>query len=134
MRYAWLALVGVSCTFAAWAVWQQAPAPPQPPQFVALFSIEVEPGNGQTFIDRFQQRAKLVDKAKGFRGLFVLQHSENAHKFVVMTLWDRAEDFRAWVNSEEFRKAHAQGGVPAKAMQLDTYLVRLVASKPDAKE
>ena len=87
--------------------------------------VEVEQGQEKAFIERFQKRARLIDKAKGYKGMFVLQHTQNANKFLVVTLWRDESSFRAWVNSEEFRKAHAEGGVPTKAMQLDTY--RIVA-------
>ncbi|MFA0778338.1 MAG: hypothetical protein PVTTEEND_002052 [Candidatus Fervidibacter sp.] len=125
----WLVLSGAMALFAlALFVWgQQASEPPkdEPPQFVTAFSVEVEQGQEQAFIERFQKRARLIDKAKGYKGMFVLQHTQNANKFLVVTLWRDESSFRAWVNSEEFRKAHAEGGVPTKAMQLDTY--RIVA-------
>jgi len=55
--------------------------------------------------------------------MYVLQHTQTANKFLVVTFWKDEASFRDWVNSEEFRKAHAQGGVPTKAMQLDTYQI-----------
>lgn len=125
----WFVLSGatafVALVLLAWG--QQASEPPkdEPPQFVTAFSVEVEQGQEQAFIERFQKRARLIDKAKGYKGMFVLQHTQNANKFLVVTLWRDESSFRAWVNSEEFRKAHAEGGVPTKAMQLDTY--RIVA-------
>ncbi|MFA0733181.1 MAG: hypothetical protein LKKZDAJK_000373 [Candidatus Fervidibacter sp.] len=125
----WRGLLGVFAFVAlallAWG--QQASEPPkdEPPQFVTVFSVEVEQGQEKAFIERFQKRARLIDKAKGYKGMFVLQHTQNANKFLVVTLWRDESSFRAWVNSEEFRKAHAEGGVPTKAMQLDTY--RIVA-------
>jgi heme-degrading monooxygenase HmoA len=125
----WRGLLGVFAFVAlallAWG--QQASEPPkdEPPQFVTVFSVEVEQGQEQAFIERFQKRARLIDKAKGYKGMFVLQHTRDANKFLVVTLWRDESSFRAWVNSDEFRKAHAEGGVPTKAMQLDTY--RIVA-------
>ncbi len=93
------------------------------PQFVSVFSVQVEEGRAQEFIERFRKRARLIDKAKGFKGMFVLQHAQESNKFLVVTFWDDEKSFHAWVNSEEFRKAHAEGGVPAKEMRLDTYRV-----------
>jgi heme-degrading monooxygenase HmoA len=125
----WRGLLGVFAfvALALFAWGQQASEPPkdEPPQFVTVFSVEVEQGQEQAFIERFQKRARLIDKAKGYKGMFVLQHTQNANKFLVVTLWRDESSFRAWVNSDEFRKAHAEGGVPTKAMQLDTY--RIVA-------
>ncbi|MCS7191488.1 MAG: antibiotic biosynthesis monooxygenase [Armatimonadetes bacterium] len=95
----------------------------EPPQFVTAFSVEVEEGHEKEFIERFQRRARLIDKAKGFKGVYVLQHTQSANKFMVVTFWKDEASFRAWVNSEEFKKAHAQGGVPTKMTQLDTYRI-----------
>lgn len=104
---------------------QNEPQKDEPPQFVTAFSVEVEEGHEKEFIERFQKRARLIDKAKGFKGVYVLQHTQNDNKFLVVTFWKDEASFRDWVNSEEFRKAHAEGGVPTKATQLDTY--RIVA-------
>jgi len=93
------------------------------PQFVTVFTVEVEKGYAQEFIERFKKRARLIDKAKGFKGLFVLQHTQEDDKFLVVTFWENEKSFHDWVNSEEFRKAHAEGGVPTKATKLDTYRV-----------
>ncbi len=97
----------------------------EPPQFVTVFTVEVQEGHEKEFVERFQKRARLIDKAKGFNGVYVLQHTQTGNKFLVVTFWKDEASFRAWVESEEFRKAHAEGGVPTKAMQLDTY--RIVA-------
>ncbi len=114
------------------AAWQPSESKvDKAPQYIALFSVEVEPGHESVFVERFQKRARFVDKAKGFCGLFVLQHQRDANKFVVMTLWQDEANFRAWVNSEEFRKGHGQGNLPVRQMQLDGYKVVLSAPKPD---
>ncbi len=93
------------------------------PQFVTVFTVEVEKGYAQEFVERFKKRARLIDKAKGFKGLFVLQQTQESDKFLVVTFWENEKSFHDWVNSEEFRKAHSEGGVPTKAMKLDTYRV-----------
>ncbi len=95
----------------------------EPPQFVTVFTVEVQEGHEKEFIERFQRRARLIEKAKGFKGMYVLQHNQTANKFLVVTFWKDEASFRNWVESEEFRKAHAEGGVPTKATQLDTYLI-----------
>ncbi len=74
----WLAFAGMIFPFAfALFAWVQQPGEPQkeaPPQFVSAFALEIEPGHEQAFIERFQKRAKIIDQAKGFKGMFVLQH------------------------------------------------------------
>ncbi|MCS7264094.1 MAG: antibiotic biosynthesis monooxygenase [Armatimonadetes bacterium] len=103
----------------------EQPQKEEPPQFVTAFSVEVEEGQEKEFIERFRRRTRLIDKAKGFKGVYVLQHTQASNKFMVVTFWRDEASFRAWVNSEEFKKAHAEGGVPTKMTQLDTY--RIVA-------
>ncbi len=102
---------------------QQETAKDEPARFVTVFTVEVQEGHEKEFVERFQKRLRLIDKAKGFKGMYVLQHTQTANKFLVVTFWKDEASFRDWVNSEEFRKAHAQGGVPTKAMQLDTYQI-----------
>ena len=126
----WWILVGLSLlVLVATVAWQQGETAKgeevkeTPSQFVSVFSVEVEQGHAQEFIERFQKRARLIDKAKGFKGLFVIQHTQEGNKFLVVTFWENEKSFHDWVNSEEFRKAHAQGGVPTKAMKLDTYRI-----------
>ncbi len=128
MRWMLIGLVSVvAVVITLWST--RGLAQPKPVGFVSAFTVEVEPGNEQLFVERFQQRAQLVDKAKGFRGLFVLQHIRHANKFIVLTLWEDEASFRAWVNSEEFRTAHGKSNVPTVSTQLDTYRVRLSTQK-----
>lgn len=123
-------LLGSAAAFAVWAQGkQESQNKPVQPNFVAMFNLKVERGHEQEFVKRFQERAGLIDKAEGFLGLFVLQHKEESDRFTVMTLWREESDFHRWVNSEEFKRAHARGGVPTKEMRLDTYTVKLTTLK-----
>ncbi|GBC98643.1 Heme oxygenase (staphylobilin-producing) 2 [bacterium HR17] len=129
MQWWTIAVLAALAIAIAVALQPNEPQPTEPqkdePQFVTAFAVEVQEGCEREFIERFQKRARLIDKVKGYKGMYVLQHTQTANKFLVVTLWKDEASFRAWVNSEEFRKAHAEGGVPTKTMQLDTY--RIVA-------
>lgn len=114
-------LIAVALAFQGGQTKTSEPQKDEPPQFVTVFTVDVQEGHEKEFIERFQKRARLIDKAKGFKGMYVLQHTQTANKFLVVTFWKDEDSFRAWVNSEEFRKAHAEGSVPTKEMQLDTY-------------
>ncbi|MGQ9463528.1 MAG: antibiotic biosynthesis monooxygenase family protein [Candidatus Fervidibacter sp.] len=127
-------LLGLVVPFAMWAQGKQESqnkpqSRPAQPNFVAMFKLKVEKGYEQEFVKRFQERAGLIDKFEGFLGLFVLQHREESDSFIVMTLWRDESDFHKWVNSEEFKRAHARGGVPTKETKLDTYTVKLTVLK-----
>lgn len=125
----WTIAVWTALAIVAALALQQSESKPEearkdePPQFATVFTVEVQEGHEKEFIERFQKRARLIDKVKGFKGVYVLQHTQTANKFLVVTLWKDEADFVAWVNSEEFRKAHAEGGVPTKATRLDTYRI-----------
>lgn len=123
-------LLGSAAAFAVWAQGKQGSQnKPAQPNFVAMFNLKVEQGYEQEFVKRFQERAGLIDKVEGFLGLFVLQHRGESDRFIVMTLWRDESDFHKWVNSEEFKRAHARGGVPTKETKLDTYTVKLAPLK-----
>ncbi|MEB3780157.1 MAG: antibiotic biosynthesis monooxygenase [Desulfurococcales archaeon] len=53
----------------------------------------------------FKNRARLVEKVKGFIGIEVLASKER-REVLVITLWDSKESFDAWVRSREFDVAH----------------------------
>lgn len=75
---------------------------------VAMFHVEVAPGHEDEFLERFRQRARLVERMLGFQGFELLRDRETPNRFIVMTRWDRYEDFVAWMESEQFQKAHAR--------------------------
>jgi len=60
-------------------------------------------------LKRFSKRKRFVDKFPGFKG-FKLFASKEDLAIMVMTLWDSKEDFKRWVESEEFEKAHKGRG------------------------
>ena len=59
--------------------------------------------------------------------------------YVVFTLWESRKDFENWVESEEFRKGHAQSGtLPPEAFtqsnKLELHEVFLDSTRPDLEE
>ncbi|MGP6240209.1 antibiotic biosynthesis monooxygenase family protein [Cuniculiplasma sp. SKW4] len=62
------------------------------------------------FEDRFRKRNGDVDKFPGFLSNKILKPVEG-NEYIVMTFWNSMDDFKAWVNSEEFKKAHS-GDIP----------------------
>jgi heme-degrading monooxygenase HmoA len=90
---------------------------------VAMFHVEVAPGHEERLIEGFRHRAKLVDTMPGFLGFELLRHRDEPNKFLVITRWERYEDFIAWTESEQFRKAHEREGAPTLSTQLALYEV-----------
>ncbi len=78
--------------------------------------IPVAVGHEAAFEERFRGRAGLVERHPGFVRLEILRpkpiqmHGRDmggSPYYVVLTYWEREEDFVRWTESEDFRRAHA---------------------------
>ena len=72
--------------------------------------IFVNPDYAEAFEARFRERAGLVDEMPGFLFNQVLRPSRPDDPYVVLTYWDSHEHFKAWTESDAFKKGHAQSG------------------------
>ena len=72
--------------------------------------IYVNPEYAEQFEERFRNRAHLVDGMPGFISNKVLRPVKKDDPYIVLTFWESREEFKNWVNSEEFRKGHSQSG------------------------
>ena len=82
--------------------------------YVVNNRIHVTQGYEREFEARFRARAGEIDKQPGFVAMRVLRPQGNQAPYVVETEWDSQEAFRAWVGSEDFKRAHANP-LPAEA-------------------
>ena len=86
--------------------------------FVVMNRIPVKPEYADAFVERFQDRASLVDNMPGFVSFNLLRPATEGAPFVVETYWERKEDFENWTQSEEFKQGHAQAGkLPHEAFE-----------------
>ncbi|RAR62082.1 heme-degrading monooxygenase HmoA [Onishia taeanensis] len=69
--------------------------------------IHVTPGYEEEFEARFRARAGEIDRQPGFVAMRVLRPQGNQAPYVVETEWDSQDAFRAWVGSDDFKRAHA---------------------------
>jgi len=85
--------------------------------FVVSNRIPVAKGHEDEFAARFRDRAGLVETHPGFIKLEILrpeplmlhgQEMGGSSYHVVLTYWQRKEDFVAWTESEDFRTAHSK--------------------------
>ena len=76
--------------------------------------IFVNPGFEDEFKERFRRRAGEIDKQPGFVAMRVLRPLGNQAPYVVETQWESQAAFRAWVGSDDFKRAHANP-LPAEA-------------------
>jgi heme oxygenase (mycobilin-producing) len=79
--------------------------------------IPVAPGHEAAFAERFRDRAHLVEHHPGFVRLEICRpepvafHGEpmgGSAYHVVLTYWESKAHFIAWVQSADFRAAHAR--------------------------
>jgi heme oxygenase (mycobilin-producing) len=101
--------------------------------------IYVDPSFAEQFETRFRERAGLVDRMPGFISNQVLRPVNAGDPYVVMTLWERREDFVAWTESDEFRQGHARSGtLPKEAFtapnKLEVHEVFLDSSRPELED
>ncbi len=75
--------------------------------FVVANRIFVAPEYAEAFEARFRERAGEVEKQPGFVRLQILRPVSDETPYVVLTTWESREAFQAWVESEDFRRAHA---------------------------
>jgi heme-degrading monooxygenase HmoA len=68
--------------------------------------IPVAKGYEEEFEKRFKGRAGLVDGMHGFIKNYVLRPIDSDY-YVVQTYWESWEAFKAWTESEAFKKAHS---------------------------
>jgi len=57
-------------------------------------------------VDRFRNRAGLVDEMDGFLGIELLVNEEDL-EIMVLTRWKDRDSLNRWLSSPEFRKAHS---------------------------
>ena len=73
------------------------------------------PAEADRIIEAFRHRAGKVDLQPGFAG-FEVWREEEGREVMVITRWQRKEDFLAWVNGPAFREAHRRAsGSPGEA-------------------
>lgn len=81
--------------------------------FVVMNNIPVTDEGVPILEDRFKKRQKTVDSTPGFQA-FRLLRPKKGNTYVVLTQWASEDDFENWKNSDQFKKAHKDGGAGSK--------------------
>lgn len=81
---------------------------------VKINAITVTPGMEDALEERFAKRAAEVEKMPGFLGFELLRPTEGETRYFVYTRWESEEAFRAWVDSDSFKRGHAQAAANAE--------------------
>lgn len=75
---------------------------------VKINAINVAEGRGPELEERFAKRASEVESMPGFESFELLRPVEGDSRYFVYTRWESEEAFRSWVESDAFRRGHAQ--------------------------
>jgi heme-degrading monooxygenase HmoA len=80
--------------------------------YIAMNHFRVKPGSGAEFERVWRDRKSYLSEVPGFQSFHLLRGSveEGAELYASHTVWTDEAAFKAWTESEAFRKAHAQGG------------------------
>lgn len=76
--------------------------------FVAINALTVPPEMREKLEERFAARAGEVDSMDGFEAFELLRPEAGQDQYLVYTRWRDESAFKAWTESQEFRKGHAR--------------------------
>lgn len=81
--------------------------------FIAMNRFTIKNKYEQAFVSMWKERDSYLDEVEGFVSFHLLRggDEEGATVYATHTMWSSEADFRNWVNSEQFKKAH-QGQKP----------------------
>ncbi len=77
---------------------------------VRVNAIDVAPDDAEELESRFASRAGEVEGMEGFEGFQLLRPTDERTTYLVVTWWRSDDDFRSWVESDAFRRGHAESG------------------------
>ena len=77
--------------------------------YVVMNNIPVTKEGRPLFEYRFNNRARMVENVPGFQAIRVLRPLSN-DTYIILTVWDAADDFLNWQSSKSYEKAHEKRG------------------------
>ncbi|MCG8417911.1 MAG: antibiotic biosynthesis monooxygenase [Proteobacteria bacterium] len=80
--------------------------------YIAMNNFRVNPDKCDDFERAWRERDSFLNGFAGFEQFHLLKgplDDDGAQLYASHTVWRDEASFRAWVESEAFRKAHAQG-------------------------
>lgn len=81
----------------------------RPGDFVAVNFISCQEPYRERFETLFRSRAHAIDKAPGYRHMYVLRPDKGGGDYMVVSFWKNREAFDAWRTSPEFAEGHRRG-------------------------
>ncbi|MBI4231092.1 MAG: antibiotic biosynthesis monooxygenase [Planctomycetes bacterium] len=82
--------------------------------YIAMNRFRVARGREEDFASLWRLRERYLSGVAGFRTFLLLRGEPQADHtlFVSHSEWDSASAFRAWTDSDAFRRAHADARTP----------------------
>lgn len=82
--------------------------------YIAMNRFRIAPGREEDFERLWRERESYLDDVPGFVEFRLLKgpRDEESSLYASHTTWRSEADFRAWTESESFKKAHAQARAP----------------------
>lgn len=82
--------------------------------FIAMNRFKIARGFEEGFERVWRQRDSYLSEAPGFKSFSLLKGPERGDHvlYASHSIWESAEAFEGWTQSERFRKAHAQTSAP----------------------
>lgn len=79
---------------------------------IRINAITVPAAMADVFEERFAARLGEVDSMPGFERFELLRPTDGSDRYYVLTRWESAEAFDAWVASDAFTRGHATSAGP----------------------
>jgi heme-degrading monooxygenase HmoA len=82
--------------------------------YIAMNRFRIAPGHEDDFETLWRERDSYLEGEPGFRSFQLLRgpRDDEGTLYASHTIWESEADFRAWTESESFKKAHAQARAP----------------------
>jgi len=84
------------------------------PVYIAMNRFQIATGREEGFEELWRSRDSHLEGVPGFRQFHLLKGpvTETHTLYASHTVWDSEASFRAWTESESFKRAHAQARAP----------------------
>ena len=82
--------------------------------YIAMNRFRIARGSEEVFEDLWRNRDSHLEGVPGFETFHLLKgpQDDECTLYASHTVWKTEADFRAWTESESFKKAHAQARAP----------------------
>ncbi|HES58474.1 MAG TPA: antibiotic biosynthesis monooxygenase [Firmicutes bacterium] len=77
--------------------------------FVAINYITCKDDYRERFEQLFATRARAIDRMPGFISFELLKPEQDGGPYLIVSHWEKRENFEHWTSSEEFVEGHKRG-------------------------